>query len=162
MNNILVIDDNAEVRSVIFATLAHARYTVRQASNGRDGILMVLAQRPDLILCDVLMPEMDGYRTLAAIRSFPGTAAIPFILMTGSMGRDEFRQAMACGADDYLMKPFSARELIAAVESRLVRQTHAQSDAYQRIEKSREHLHPWLSPESVPDGGLSVLAARLL
>ena len=159
MKNIFVIDDIAEVRSVIFATLAHARYTVRQASNGREGILMVLAQRPDLILCDVLMPEMDGYRTLAAIRSFPGTAAIPFILMTGSMGREEFRHAMVCGADDYLMKPFTAHELVKAVKSRLARHTHVQTEAYQRIEKSREHLHPWLSPESASDGGLSVLAA---
>jgi len=67
MKNILVIDDKDDLRSVIVATLTYAGYTVRQAANGRDGILMVLAQRPDLILCDVRMPEMDGYRTLAAI-----------------------------------------------------------------------------------------------
>ena len=136
MKSILVIDDKDEVRAVIVATLIYAGYTVRQARNGRDGILLLLAERPDLILCDVRMPEMDGYRTLAAIRNVPGTAAIPFILMTGSMGRDEFRQAMVCGADDYLMKPFTALELIGAVQSRLARQTHIRNGAYQPNVKS--------------------------
>ena len=159
MKNILVIDDKDEVRAVIVATLIYAGYTVRQAKNGRDGILMLLVQRPDLILCDVRMPEMDGYRTLAAIRNVPGTAAIPFILMTGSMSRDEFRHAMVCGADDYLMKPFSARELIKAVESRLTRQMHVQSEAHQRIEELREQGFPRFSAESAPVGTLTAVAA---
>jgi CheY-like chemotaxis protein len=159
MKSILVIDDKDEIRSVIFAALAYAGYTVRQARNGREGILMVLAQRPDLILCDVKMPEMDGYRTLAAIRSFPDTASISFILMTGSMSRDEFRHAMVCGADDYLMKPFSARELIKAVESRLTRQMHVQSEAHQRIEELREQGFPRFSAESAPVGTLTAVAA---
>jgi CheY-like chemotaxis protein len=150
VKNILVIDDKAEVRAVIFATLAYAGYSVRQASNGREGILMVLDQRPDLILFDVRMPEMDGYRTLAAIRKAPGTAAIPFILMTGSMAREEFRQAMVRGADDYLMKPFSAQELIAAVASRLARQNHAQREAHQRIDELREVARPRRSPAAAP------------
>jgi CheY-like chemotaxis protein len=159
MKNILVIDDEDDVRAVIVATLKYAGYAVRQAGNGRDGILKVLEERPDLILCDVRMPEMDGYRTLAAIRNVPGTAAIPFILMTGSMGREEFRQAMVWGADDYLMKPFSALELIGAVESRLARQTHVRSDAYQRIEKQREFGLPHLSAQSVPARAAEAAAA---
>ena len=159
MKNILVIDDKDEVRAVIVATLIYAGYTVRQAKNGRDGILMLLVQRPDLILCDVRMPEMDGYRTLAAIRNVPGTAAIPFILMTGSMGREEFRHAMVCGADDYLMKPFTAHELVKAVKSRLARHTHVQTEAYQRIEKLREPaLLPRL-PDSAPAGASMAVAA---
>ena len=150
MKSVLVIDDKDDVRSIIVAILTHAGYDVRQAGNGRDGILVALAQRPDLILCDVRMPETDGYRTLAAIRGFRGTAAIPFILMTGSMGRDEFRHAMVCGADDYLMKPFSCMELIQAVESRLTRQTRVQSEAYQRMETLREQGFPEFSTESAP------------
>ena len=146
MKNILVIDDKDEVRAVIVATLTYAGYTLRQAKNGRDGILMLLMERPDLILCDVRMPEMDGYRTLAAIRNVPGTAAIPFILMTGSMGRDEFRQAMVCGADDYLVKPFTALELIGAVQSRLARQAHMRSVAYRTNEKSPEPASRMFSP----------------
>jgi CheY-like chemotaxis protein len=159
MKNILIIDDKEEVRSAIFAALAFAGYTVRQASNGRDGILMVLAQRPDLILCDVKMPEMDGYRTLAAIRNFPDTASIPFILMTGSMSRDEFRHAMVSGADDYLMKPFSAQELIKAVESRLTRQMHVQCEAHQRSEELPEQAFPRFSTELALAGTLTAVAA---
>ena len=159
MKSVLVIDDQDDLRSVIVATLEYAGYAVRQANNGRDGILEVLAQRPDLILCDVRMPEMDGYRTLAAIRKFHGTAAIPFILMTGSVGRSEFRQAMVCGADDYLMKPFSALELIGAIESRLARQTHMQSAVCQRLEQLREKALPQFSPESIPAGAFTAVAA---
>jgi CheY-like chemotaxis protein len=150
MRSILIIDDNDSVRSVIAATLTHAGFAVREAKNGREGILKVLERRPGLILCDVRMPEMDGYRTLDAIRKVPGTAAIPFILMTGSMGRAEFRHAMVCGADDYLMKPFRASELIAAVESRLARQTHVQSEAFQQIEKLRELGLPLFPSQLVP------------
>jgi len=159
MNDILVIDDKAELRSIIAATLTHAGYHVRQAADGRKGIMMVLEERPDLILCDVRMPEMDGYRTLAAIREFRGTAAIPFILMTGSMGRDEFRNAMVCGADDYLLKPFSTRELIAAVRSRLARQTNVQTEVCQRLEVGREHALPPFFPASTLAGASRALAA---
>jgi len=119
MKTVLVIDHDLEVRSVIAATLNYADYAVRQARNGREGILMVLDQRPDLILCDVRVPEMDGYRTLAAIRNFHGTADIPFILMTGVMRREELRRAVGCAANDYLIKPFSALELIQTVETTL-------------------------------------------
>ena len=158
MKSILIIDDNDDVRSVIVATLLYAGYAVREASNGRDGILSVLAQRPDLILCDVRMPDMDGYRTLAAIRQFRGTAAIPFILMTGSMSRDEFRHAMVCRADDYLMKPFGNHELIEAVRSRLARQSEVQSEAYQRVEKARDLGLPLLSHEPLPIEAASAAA----
>lgn len=148
MKRVLVIEDNDDVRAVVAETLTQAGYLVHQAGNGREGILTVLAQKPDLILCDVHMPGMDGYRTLSAIRKFRSTAAIPFILMTGSTERSEFRRAMACGADDYLMKPFSAKELISAVESRLARQTHVQSDAFQQIERLRELGLPRFTRES--------------
>ena len=159
MKSVLVIDDSEEVRDVVVATLTCAGYSVLEAGNGRDGILTVLAQRPDLILCDVKMPGMDGYRTLAAIRKYRHTAAIPFILMTGSMQRSEFRHAMTCGADDYLMKPFTAKELIAAVESRLARQTHVQSDAFQQIERLRELGLPRFAPESAQTGAPVAAAA---
>lgn len=135
MKSVLIIDDNEGIRSVVTATLTFAGYAVREAENGREGILQVLAQRPDLILCDLKMPEMDGYRTLAAVRKFPGTAAIPFVLITGSLDRDEFRQIMTSGADDYLLKPFSANELIEAIESRLTRHEHVKREAYQHAQK---------------------------
>ena len=135
---------------MIAATLTRAGYAVRQADNGRNGILLALAQKPDLILCDVHMPEMDGYRTLAAIRECHSTAAIPFILMNGSIGRDEFRRGMVCGADDYLMKPFTCRELLGAVKSRLERQADVQTRAFQQIGLQPSESMTAFSAESDP------------
>jgi CheY-like chemotaxis protein len=126
MKKILVIDDRDAIRCGIATTLATAGYAVREATDGRDGIVKVLAERPDLILCDINMPGMDGYRTLEAIRKCPGTADILFIMMTGSVVQSEFRRVMNCGADDYLSKPFTARQLLDAVESRFMRQSHSQ------------------------------------
>ena len=150
MRRVLVIDDTEELRAVIAATLCHAGYAVRQADNGRNGILLALSQRPDLILCDVRMPEMDGYRTLAAIRGCHSTAAIPFILMTGSTDRDEFRRGMVCGADDYLMKPFTGRELLDAVKSRLERQADLQIQVFQTVGFQPFQGIAGSSAESVP------------
>jgi len=134
MNSILVIDDDDEVRSVVVTALAQSGFSVREAKDGRVGIQMILAEKPDLIICDVRMPSMDGFRTLSAIRKFPATAAIPLILMSGSdtLGRDNFRRGMASGADDFLLKPFTPSELIEAVESRLARQKEFQTDAWRK------------------------------
>jgi CheY-like chemotaxis protein len=148
MRRILVIEDEPEMRRNIVTLLRFHEYEPIEAEDGRKGVELARREKPDLILCDVQMPGMDGYRTLSAIRKFRSTAAIPFILMTGSTARSEFRRAMACGADDYLMKPFSAKELISAVESRLARQTHVQSDAFQQIERLRELGLPRYTPES--------------
>lgn len=134
MKSILVIDDDDEVRSVVVTTLTQAGFSVREATEGRAGIQMILAEKPDLIVCDVRMPSMDGFRTLSAIRKFPATAAIPLILMSGSdtMNRDGFRQGMVAGADDFLPKPFTTSELIEAVESRLTRQKEFETEAFKR------------------------------
>lgn len=146
MKNILVIDDTDDLRASIVATLNEAGFATQEAKNGRMGILKVLAQRPDLIICDVNMPEMDGYRTLEAIRKVPGTAAIPFIIMTGTPGINGFRQAMDCGADDFIMKPFTPDELLAAVKSRLARQTDFETEA--RI--LRPAMLPFFVKEAAP------------
>lgn len=132
MKNILVIDDNRDVRAIVTATLAEAGYSVKEADNGHDGIQMIIDQKPDLIICDVKMPGLDGYRTLEAIRRCSATAAIPFILMTGSMGANDFRRGMTSGADDYLTKPFTPSELKAAVKSRLALRTSIQTDFLRR------------------------------
>ena len=135
MKGILVIDDNDEVRTVVADHLTLAGYYVREARDGREGIQQILLQKPDLILCDVKMPGVDGFCTLSAIRKTHATTAIPFILMTGSGGHDAFRRGMSSGADDFLAKPFTPDELLAAVESRLVRQTELQWEAFQCVEK---------------------------
>jgi CRP/FNR family cyclic AMP-dependent transcriptional regulator len=138
MKTILVIDDRDDLRMMIADTLAVAGYAVREARNGRDGILMVLAQRPDLILCDINMPEVDGYRTLEAIRKCDGTAGIPFIMMTGSVIQNNFRRAMNSGADDYMPRPFTPAELITMVEARLARQSRTDSPAAKEAMQAAE------------------------
>jgi CheY-like chemotaxis protein len=138
MKNILVIDDSDEVRSVVSAVLSNFGFSVREATSGEEAIRMVLAEKPDLIVSDVRMPGMDGHHLLSAIRDLQATAAIPFILMTGSGSRDDYRRGMVSGADDYLYKPFTPDELIEAVLSRLVRQTDLQMEAYQHASKMRE------------------------
>ena len=145
------------------STLAHSGFSVRQARDGREGIQMVIARKPDLIICDVKMPGLDGYHALEAIRKCSGTAAIPFILMTGSMGRDDFRRGMASGADDYLIKPFTPDELVLAVKSRFARQTDLQTDFLRRVQgRHSEDLRQLSKELGAPTRGiLSVAEARL-
>ena len=123
MKTILVIDDTKDVRNLIASVLTSYGFTAREAPNGQLGVQMIAEEKPDLVICDVNMPAMGGYETLAAVRESSHTATIPFILTTGLVGRDGFRRSMVCGADDYLVKPFTPDELIEAVMSRLIRQS---------------------------------------
>jgi CheY-like chemotaxis protein len=138
MKNILVIDDNDEVRSIVTSVLRNFGFGVREATSGESGIRMVLEAKPDLIISDVRMPGMDGHHLLSAIRELQSTAAIPFILMTGSASHDDFRRGMVSGADDYLQKPFTPDELVETVLSRLIRQTDLQMEAYNHANRMRE------------------------
>ena len=137
MKRILVIDDKEDVRSVVTSMLTSFGFSTCEARTGHEGLQMALKQRPDLILCDVNMPEMDGYRTLAAIRALPSLMATPFIFMAGCGGKEDLRRGMVCGADDFLGKPFQPEELFEAVTSRLVRQTELQYEAFNRSEALR-------------------------
>lgn len=141
MKNILVIDDSDDVRLIVATVLRNFGFAVRQASSGEEAIQMVFAEAPDLIICDVCMPGIDGHRMLSAIREFQTTAPIPFILMTGSGSHDDFRRGMVSGADDYLYKPFTPDELIEAVLSRLSRQTDLQMAACQHAERLGHPAH---------------------
>jgi len=137
MKRILVIDDKADVRAVVASMLTSFGFSTCEARTGQEGLQMALKVRPDLILCDVNMPEMDGYRTLAAIRALPAIIATPFIFMAGCGGKEDLRRGMVCGADDFLSKPFPPEELFEAVTSRLVRQTELQYEAFNRSEALR-------------------------
>jgi DNA-binding response OmpR family regulator len=155
MKTILVIDDNDDVRSIIVTTLKDSSFATLEAHSGAQGIELAKTGKPDLILCDVAMPDMDGFQTLASLRATPATSAVPVILMTGSTDRNGMRRGMACGADDFLVKPFRADELIEAVVSRLVRQTDLQWEAFQRAEKLRDEAMQQFSQElSVPINGI--------
>jgi len=122
MKKILVIEDEFQIRDNIREVLELQGFSPLLAENGRIGLKMAQTLHPDLILCDIMMPEMDGYRVLQELRQQSQTAMIPFIFLTAKSDRMEQRQGMELGADDYLTKPFSTGELIRAIATRLERQ----------------------------------------
>lgn len=119
MKHLLLIEDNNEIRENTAEILELAGYNVRTAENGKIGVEMALQKKPDLIICDVMMPVLDGYGVLHLINKNPDLTGIPFIFLTAKTERNDFRKGMEMGADDYITKPFSEIELLNAVESRL-------------------------------------------
>lgn len=119
MKKILVIEDNAEIRDNIAEILVLASYEVSTAENGKTGIETALQQKPDLIICDIMMPVLDGYGVLHLLQKNGTIRNTPFIFLTAKSERAELRRAMELGADDYITKPFEETELLKAVESRL-------------------------------------------
>lgn len=117
--NILIIEDQADVRENIAELLDLSNYAVKTASNGKEGIKMALESTPDLVLCDIMMPEMDGYEVLYLLSKNPATSALPFIFLTAKAEKSDFRKGMNMGADDYITKPFEEMELLGAIERRL-------------------------------------------
>ena len=115
---ILVIEDHQDVRDNICEILELSAYEVIQAPNGKEGVEAARKQKPDLILCDIMMPEIDGYEVLYLLGKSPETAGIPFIFLTAKAEREDFRKGMSMGADDYLVKPFDQMDLLNAIENR--------------------------------------------
>jgi EAL domain-containing protein (putative c-di-GMP-specific phosphodiesterase class I)/CheY-like chemotaxis protein len=122
MIKILVIEDEESVRENLLDLLEAENFETVAAANGRIGINLALSEIPDLILCDMMMPEIDGYGVLTALRQDPLTATISFIFLTAKSAKADFRQGMDMGADDYLTKPFTRAELLSAIMNRLERQ----------------------------------------
>ncbi|WP_183564144.1 response regulator [Mucilaginibacter sp. SP1R1] len=116
---ILIIDDEALMRSIAAKMLKNAGYDVIQADNGKTGISMASQMKPDLILCDIMMPELDGFDVLQSLNKNQETAIIPFIFLTARTERVDFRKGMEMGADDYIIKPFNHSELLNAIQGRL-------------------------------------------
>jgi DNA-binding NarL/FixJ family response regulator len=121
MKKVLVIEDEPEMRRNLATILRLENFQPLSAENGRVGLESVRAQKPDLILCDVMMPELDGYGVIAALRADPETVAIPFIFLTAKGEKPDIRAGMNLGADDYLTKPVGKADLLAAIRSRLDR-----------------------------------------
>lgn len=119
MKTILLIEDNTEVRENTAEILELANYRVVQAENGKIGVELAQKEKPDLIICDIMMPVLDGYGVIHLLAKNQDTAAIPFIFLTAKTERSDFRKGMEMGADDYITKPFDDVELLRAVESRL-------------------------------------------
>jgi len=116
---ILVIDDNTDIRENTAEILELAGYKTYTAENGKQGVEVAVKQKPSVIVCDIMMPELDGYGVLHLLRKNPETQNIPFIFLTAKTERSDFRKGMEMGADDYITKPFEDIELLNAVEIRL-------------------------------------------
>lgn len=128
MKTILLIEDNTEVRENTAEILELANYKVLQAENGKEGVEMATSQNIDLIICDIMMPVLDGYGVIHLLSKNIKSASIPFIFLTAKSERNDFRKGMEMGADDYLTKPFDDIELLKAVESRLKKSEALKSD----------------------------------
>jgi DNA-binding NarL/FixJ family response regulator len=121
MKKILVIEDEPEMCRNLTTILRLEKFYPLPAENGRLGIELAKKENPDLILCDVMMPELDGYGVIAALRANSETAVIPFIFLTAKGEKPDIRAAMNLGADDYLTKPVAKADLLGAIHSRLQR-----------------------------------------
>lgn len=119
MKSVLVIEDNTDIRDNTTEILELAGYKTFQAENGKKGIEIALREKPDIIVCDIMMPELDGYGVLHLLRKNADTEHIPFVFLTAKTERGDFRKGMEMGADDYITKPFEDIELLNAIEIRL-------------------------------------------
>jgi CRP-like cAMP-binding protein/FixJ family two-component response regulator len=140
MKTILLIEDNQDVRENTAEILELSNYKVLTAENGKKGVVLATKERPDLIICDIMMPVLDGYGTLHLLGKNKDTANIPFIFLTAKTDRSDLRKGMEMGADDYLTKPFDDVELLKAIETRLKRTEALKRDYETSIEGVNEFL----------------------
>ncbi len=116
---ILIIDDHKDIRENIAEILSLDGYITMLAPDGRKGVEVAIAEKPDLIICDIMMPELDGYGVLHLLKKNVDTQHVPFVFLTAKAERSDFRKGMDMGADDYISKPFDDYELLSAIETRL-------------------------------------------
>ena len=153
MKKILVIEDEPEMRRNITALLRYHEYEPIEAENGRTGVALAQREKPDLVLCDVMMPELDGHVVLQALQKDADLAFIPFIFLTAKGEKDDFRSGMNLGADDYLTKPVANADLVRAIEARLRRS---------RQQAEREFKPDFSSIEPLLKLGLTARATETL
>jgi CRP/FNR family transcriptional regulator, cyclic AMP receptor protein len=115
MKKILLIEDNAEILENTAEILELAHYKIFTASNGKEGVEQALKNKPDLIVCDIMMPVLDGYGVLHLLHKNKETQNIPFIFLTARSEMSDMRRGMDSGADDYIIKPFSGSDLLQAI-----------------------------------------------
>ncbi|AFY92156.1 response regulator transcription factor [Chamaesiphon minutus] len=132
MNKILIIEDTDDVRHNIQEILELETFQTLVAENGEIGVKLAIKECPDLIISDILMPVMDGYQVLAALRNHPETAITPFIFLTAQSVHQDRRQGMELGANDYLTKPFTGDELLKAVRVQLERSARTMEHYFNR------------------------------
>jgi two-component system, sensor histidine kinase and response regulator len=140
MTKILVIEDADPLRNDIVEMLTFEGYAVTSAENGLVGVERAREHKPDLIICDIMMPEMDGYGVLNALREDGDLITVPFIFLTAKTDRTDIRHGMGLGADDYLTKPFVASELLESIQARLDKRQTFDDMADERIKALSENI----------------------
>lgn len=119
MATVLVIEDEAPLRANLVRILSAEGHQVLTAADGDEGIRRAREGKPDLVICDVLMPRLDGYGVLASLRSQPETATTPFVFLTASADKEDLERGLKSGANDYVTKPFKIADLLAAIARQL-------------------------------------------
>ena len=138
MKKVLFIEDNDDIRNNTAEILELANYNVLTAENGKKGIEKALQEKPDLIICDIMMPVLDGYGVFHTLQKNPQTMNTPFIFLTAKTEKSDFRKGMELGADDYITKPFTGTDLLNAVESRLRKAENIKQQFISNAEESEK------------------------
>jgi signal transduction histidine kinase len=163
MKKVLAIDDSKEICMIISESLNLFGFQTLIAEDGVTGIKMAQEHLPDLIICDINMPNLDGYGTLKAMREHEATGTIPFIFLSGATDKITMRKGMELGADDYLTKPFSPKELMASVNARLEKQADLQRLSDRKLNELRGNLTLALPHElRTPLNGIMGLAHLMM
>jgi two-component system sensor histidine kinase/response regulator len=149
MKRILVIEDDPSVRHVIVEALEMRGWIPVEAADGEEGLERAQGEVPDLVLCDIQMPKLDGYGVLRGMRQNGALATIPFVFLTGHGDKPMMRQAMEQGADDFIVKPFTISELLAAVDARFQKQAVLEKTVDKKLQALRDSLRFALPHELV-------------
>ena len=140
MKKVLIIDDDLMLLDAVKIMLESAGYTVLEAANGYDGVQIAQRQFPDIIVCDIMMEQGDGYYVLAEMQKRPATASIPFVFLTGKTSRVNVRRGMELGASDYLTKPFTEKELLSTIEAQMRRHNHLMQLTDHKLSVLKENI----------------------
>lgn len=140
MSKVLIIEDEKNIRETIKEILELNDYEIAIAENGLIGIAKALQFKPDLIVCDVMMPEMDGFDTLKNIRAINEISNTPFVFLTAKTETRDFREGMNSGADDFLNKPFNTQELLEVIKLRISKSNQAKELFVQEINNLKEEV----------------------
>lgn len=158
MKKILVIEDEAETLQNLVLMLEMEGFKAFSAPNGRAGVAVARRELPDVILCDVSMPELDGYGVLETLRTDSATVGIPFIFLTAKGDKRDLRMGMNLGADDYLTKPAGAEEVLGAIRSRIMRRQENERATLDKVELTPD----FTSSKPLEELGLTAREAEVL
>lgn len=147
MAKILVIEDEAGIRDSIIDILSAEDFIVDSATNGEEGLRQIYEFQPDVVICDVMMPVLDGFGVLQQVRQNPNLATLPFVFLTAKAERNDFRSGMELGADDYLTKPFTHDDLLGMIRTRLEAQSAVKEKTQQQLSALRSSISTALPRE---------------